>query len=61
MMDEMSFSQELDLANAIKALEEAKTVGNPSVLNWGTVNVHQATDNGEISNTYTNGGKNNGT
>lgn len=61
MIEEMSFSQELDLANAIKALEEAKTVGNPAVLNWGTVNVHQATDNGEISNTYTNGGKNNGT
>lgn len=61
MIDELSFSQQLDLANTIKALEEAKAVGNPAVLNWGTVNVHQATDNGEISNTYTNGGKNNGT
>lgn len=61
MIEELSFSQQLDLANTIKLLEEAKTVGNPAVLNWGTVNVHQATDNGEISNTYTNGGKNNGT
>lgn len=49
------------MANTIKLLEEVKTVGNPAVLNWGTVNVHQAIDNGEISNTYTNGGKNNGT
>lgn len=60
MSEEMSFTSQLELAQTILALEQAKTVGNPNVLNWGTVNVHQALDNGEIANTYTNGGKSNG-
>lgn len=60
MNDEMSFDAQKDLAETILALEKAKVVGNPRIMNWGTVNVHQATDLGEISNTYTNGGKTNG-
>ena len=61
MSEEMSFDAQKDLAETILALEHSKTVGNPHVMNWGTVNVHQALDNGEIANTYTNGGKSNGT
>lgn len=61
MYEEMPFENQLELAQTILALEQAKTVGNPSVMNWGTVNVHQVLDNGEIANTYTNGGKNDGT
>lgn len=57
MSEEMSFTSQLELAQTILALEQAKTAGNPHVMNWGTVNVHQALDNGEIANTYTNGGK----
>ncbi len=60
MSEEMSFTSQLELAQTILALEQAKTAGNPHVMNWGTVNVHQALDNGEIANTYTNGGKSNG-
>lgn len=60
MNEEMSFDAQKDLAETILALEKAKVVGNPRIMNWGTVNVHQATDQGEISNTYTNGGKTNG-
>lgn len=60
MSEEMSFSAQKDLAKTILALEKAKTAGNPKMMNWGTVNVHQALDNGEIANTYTNGGKSNG-
>lgn len=60
MNEEMSFNAQKDLAETILALEKAKVVGNPRIMNWGTVNVHQATDQGEISNTYTNGGKTNG-
>lgn len=60
MHEEMSFDAQKDLAETILALETAKTVGGPKMLNWGTVNVHQATDQGEISNTYTNGGTANG-
>lgn len=60
MHEEMSFDAQKDLAETILALEKAKVVGNPRIMNWGTVNVHQATDQGEISNTYTNGGKTNG-
>ena len=60
MNEEMSFDAQKDLAEAILALEKAKVVGNPRIMNWGTVNVHQAIDQGEISNTYTNGGKTNG-
>ena len=60
MHEEMSFNAQKDLAETILALEKAKTVGSPEILNWGTVNVHQATDQGEISNTYTSGGKTNG-
>ena len=58
--EEMSFDTQKDLAETILALEKAKTVGNPKMMNWGTVNVHQATVHDEISNTYTNGGKTNG-
>lgn len=61
MSEEMSFDVQKDLAETILALEQAKTAGNPHVMNWGTVNVHQVLDNGEIANTYTNGGKSNGT
>lgn len=61
MSEEMSFESQLELAQTVLALEQAKTAGNPHVMNWGTVNVHQALDNGEIANTYTNGGKNDGT
>ena len=60
MSEEMSFTSQLELAQTILALEQAKGAGNPQVMNWGTVNVHQALDNGEIANTYTNGGKSNG-
>lgn len=60
MNEEMSFDAQKDLAETILALEKAKVVGNPRIMNWGTVNVHQATDQSEISNTYTNGGKTNG-
>lgn len=60
MNEEMSFDAQKDLAETILALEKAKVVGNPRIMNWGTVNVHQAIDQGEISNTYTNGGKING-
>lgn len=61
MSEEMSFESQLELAQTVLALEQAKTAGNPHVMNWGTVNIHQALDNGEIANTYTNGGKNDGT
>lgn len=61
MSEEMTFIIQLELAQSILALEQAKTAGNPQIMNWGTVNVHQALDNGEIANTYTNGGKSNGT
>ena len=60
MDEETSFDAQKDLAETILALEKAKVVGNPRIMNWGTVNVHQTTDQGEISNTYTNGGKTNG-
>ena len=60
MNEEMTFDAQKNLAETILALEKAKVVGNPRIMNWGTVNVHQATDQGEISNTYTNGGKTNG-
>lgn len=58
--EEMSFDTQKDLAETILALEKAKTVGNPKMMNWGTVNVHQATYQDEINNIYTNGGKTNG-
>ena len=60
MHEEMSFDSQKDLAETILALETAKTIGSPKMLNWGTVNIYQATDQDEISNTYTNGGTING-
>lgn len=40
MSEEMTFTSQLELAQSILALEQAKTAGNPQVMNWGTVNVH---------------------
>lgn len=54
-MENISFSSDIfeRLANTVLRLEQAKFCNNSKVLNWGSMTVHNVTDNGELTMHYT--------